>query len=110
MRELSKCVSGAGHCCIKQHCVSAQCALREVVRSSAVTGTLPMPPSDSGTQMTQPGKRRQEESLWGTALRQRIVRPQVTDHIPWTHCRYKAVDKVISQKKPPRNVSPPPPP
>ena len=53
-------------------------------------GTMPMPASSGAVQETQLGKRQQVDSLWGTALRRMIIKPQVSDHKLWTHCRCKA--------------------
>ena len=52
-------------------------------------GSLPMPATSGMGHATLPQQRKLSESLWGTALRCRVVKPKVSDCKLWTHCRYK---------------------
>ena len=63
-----------------------------LITAQQLRGSLPMPPTELSSQGPQKDKRTQSDSLWGTALRRRVVKPKVNDHKLWTHCAYRVPD------------------
>ena len=76
-----------------------------LITGQRLQGTLPMPPEEMKDPHGAFPKPKPMNSLWGTTLRRRILKPSITGARLWMLCRYKEAGNTPFGTLPPKAMT-----